>query len=190
MTCYINWMLMICPMMARKLCTWTLQEMWVSEYHVMNRERLWLKTYQWRYGVRRLTLFWNTRTSRKSTWNHQGHLKSCVNWVLLVFKIGKYVRSPKSGQTCWLLEQAVPGRDENLLPRVVSIVKTKQRKPFFNFYSPLWKPEKSALFCHEMPDIFRICLQYKVNQLSLVIFISQKSWKKKFLEFFQLCLFL
>ena len=72
---------------------------------------------------------------------------------------------------------------------MVSIVKTKQRKPFFNSYSPLWKPEKSALFCHEMPDIFRICLRYKVNQLSLVIFISQKSWKKKFLEFFQLCLF-
>ena len=108
----------------------------------------------------------------------------------LVFKIGKCVRSPKSGQTCWLLEQAVPGRDENLLPRVVSIVKTKQRKPFFNFYTPLWKPEKSALFCHEMPDIFRICLRHKVNQLSLVIFKSQKSWKKKFLEFFQLCLFL
>lgn len=179
---------MICPMMARKLCTWTLQEMWVSEYHVMNRERLWLKTYQWRYGVRRLTLFWNTRTSRKSTWNHQGHLKSCVNWVLLVFKIGKYVRSPKSGQTCWLLEQAVPGRDENLLPRVVSIVKTKQRKPFFNFYSPLWKPEKSALFCHEMPDIFRMSSILSEPSFFSNIYITKKL-EKKFLEFFQLCLF-
>ena len=33
-------------------------------------------------------------------------------------------------------------------------------------YRPLWKPEKSAPFSHEKPDIFRICLRYKVNQLS------------------------
>ena len=174
--------------MARKLCTWTLQEMWVSEYHVMNRERLWLKTYQWRYGVRRLTLFWNTRTSRKSTRNHHGHLKSCINWVLLVFKIGSMLEAQNLDKLAGFLNRLF--LEEMRINCPVSIVKTKQRKPFFNFYSPLWKPEKSALFCHEMPDIFRICLRYKVNQLSLVIFISQKSWKKKFLEFFQLCLFL
>ena len=59
-------------------------------------------------------------------------------------------------------------------------------------YRPLWKPEKSAPFSHEKRDIFRICLRYKANQLSWVIFISQqsqKSWKEKFLEFFQLCTF-
>ena len=62
-----------------------------------------------------------------------------------------------------------------------SILKTKKRKPFFNFQSPLWKLEKSAPFSHEKPEIFRICLLYIVKQVSWVIFISyewQKSWKK------------
>ena len=70
-----------------------------------------------------------------------------------------------------------------------SILKTEKRKLFFNFQSPLWKLEKSAPFSHEKPDIFRIFLRYKVKQLSWVIFIShesQKSWKEKFLESFQL----
>ena len=43
-----------------------------------------------------------------------------------------------------------------------SILNTEKRKPFFNFQSPLWKLEKSAPFSHEKPDIFRICLRYKV----------------------------
>ena len=53
------------------------------------------------------------------------------------------------------------------------------------------KPKKSAPFSHEMPGILRICLRYKVNQLSWVIFISHQSQKslKKFVELFQLCSF-
>ena len=46
------------------------------------------------------------------------------------------------------------------------ILKTKKRIPFFNFHWLLRKPEKSAPFSHEMPDTFRICLRYKVNQFS------------------------
>ena len=72
------------------------------------------------------------------------------------------------------------------------ILKTEKRKPFFNFHSLLWKPEKSAPFPHEKQYIFRTCLRYKVNELSWVIFTShqsQKSWKEKSLEFFQLCAF-
>ena len=47
-----------------------------------------------------------------------------------------------------------------------SILKTEKRKPFFNFQSLLWKLEKSAPFSPEKPDSFRICLRYKVKQLS------------------------
>ena len=54
----------------------------------------------------------------------------------------------------------------------VFYTRNKKRTPFFNFDSPLWKPEKSAPFSHKKRDIFRICLRYKVNQLSWVIFIS------------------
>ena len=50
--------------------------------------------------------------------------------------------------------------------------KRKKRTPFFNFDQPLWKPNKSAPFSHKKRDIFRICLRYKVNQLSWVIFVS------------------
>ena len=73
-----------------------------------------------------------------------------------------------------------------------SVLKTEKRKPFFHFQSPLWKLEESAPFSHEKRDIFRICIRYKVKQFSWVIFIShesQKSWKEKFLEFFQLFAF-
>ena len=73
-----------------------------------------------------------------------------------------------------------------------SILKTEKSKPFFNFQSPLWKPEKSAPFSHEKSEIFRICLRCRVKQLSWVIFIShesQKSWKETFLEFFRLFAF-
>ena len=74
------------------------------------------------------------------------------------------------------------------------ILNTEERKPFFNFQSPLWKLEKRAPFSHEKQNIFRIRLRYKVKQLSWVIFIShesQKSWKETFLEFFSnFCLFL
>ena len=59
-----------------------------------------------------------------------------------------------------------------------SILKTEKRKSFFNFQSPLWKLEKSAPLSHEKPDIFRICVRYKVKQLSWVIFISHESQKK------------
>ena len=72
------------------------------------------------------------------------------------------------------------------------ILNTEERKPFFNFQSPLRKLEKRAPFSHEKQNIFRICLRYKVKQLSWVIFIShesQKSWKETFLEFFQLFAF-
>ena len=77
----------------------------------------------------------------------------------------------------------------------ICILHSKQKKghPFFNFDPPLWKPEKSAPFSHKKRDIFRICLRYKVNQFSWVIFIShysQKSEKGKFLKFFQLFAFL
>ena len=73
-------------------------------------------------------------------------------------------------------------------------LKTKKKRipSFFNFHSLLWKPDKSAPVSHEKSDIFRICLWYKLNQLSWVIFIShysQKSWKEKFREFFQLFAF-
>ena len=73
-----------------------------------------------------------------------------------------------------------------------SILKTEKRKSFFNFQSPLWKLEKSAPLSHEKRDIFRICVRYKVKQLSWVKLIShesQKSWKETFLEFFQLFAF-
>ena len=73
-----------------------------------------------------------------------------------------------------------------------SVLKTEKRKPFFHYQSPLWKLEESAPFSHEKRDIFRICIRYKVKQFSWVIFIShesQKSWKEKFLEFFQLFAF-
>ena len=75
----------------------------------------------------------------------------------------------------------------------VFYTQNKKRTPFFNFDPPLWKPEKSAPFSHKKRDIFRICLRYKVNQFSWVIFIShysQKSEKGKFLKFFQLFAFL
>ena len=74
----------------------------------------------------------------------------------------------------------------------ISHSKLKKGYPFFNFHSPLRKPKKSAPFPHEKPDVFRICLRHKVNQLSSVIFIShesRKSWKETFLEFFQLFAF-
>ena len=73
-----------------------------------------------------------------------------------------------------------------------SVLKTEKRKPFFHFQSPLRKLEESAPFSHEKRDTFRICIRYKVKQFSWVIFIShesQKSWKEKFLEFFQLFAF-
>ena len=74
----------------------------------------------------------------------------------------------------------------------ISHSKIKKRIPFFNFHSPLLKPEKSAPFSHEKPDILKIFLRYKVKQLSWVIFIShesQKNWKETFLEFFLLFAF-
>ena len=51
-------------------------------------------------------------------------------------------------------------------------LKTEKRMPVFKFHSLLCKPEKSASFSHKRPDIFSICLRYKVNQLSSVIFLS------------------
>ena len=59
------------------------------------------------------------------------------------------------------------------------ILKTEKKGYLsFNFHSPLWKPEKSAPFSHKKPDISRIFLRYKVNQLPWVIFISHQSQKK------------
>ena len=83
-----------------------------------------------------------------------------------------------------------PPKNQDLY--LYSILKTEIRKPFFNFQSPLWNLEKSAPFSHGKPDVFRMCLRHKVNQLSSVIFIShesRKSWKETFLEFFQLFAF-
>ena len=51
---------------------------------------------------------------------NKGISKTVSTEFNMYLKSGSIVRSPKSGRTCRLLEQAVPGRDTNLLPRVVS----------------------------------------------------------------------
>ena len=66
-------------------------------------------------------------------------------------------------------------------------LKTKKKDTFFNFHSSFWKPEKSTFFSQKKKDIFRICVRYKVNQLSWVIFLltnRKKAEKRIFSSFF------
>ena len=77
-----------------------------------------------------------------------------------------------------------------LKPRSFFVFYTQNWKKdtFFKFHSLLWKPEKSASFSHKRPDIFSICLRYKVNQLSWVIYLylpnRKKGERRNFSSFF------
>ena len=64
---------------------------------------------------------------------------------------------------------------------------TLKTKKGYLLDSPLWKPKKSAPFSRKRPDIIRICLRYKVNQLSWVIFISHWSQKRLEREIYRVC---
>ena len=73
-----------------------------------------------------------------------------------------------------------------------SLLKTKKGNTFLTSIRCYGNLRKVPPFLMKSRILLRFCRRYKVNELSRVIFIShqsQKSWKEKFLEFFQLCAF-
>ena len=118
-----------------------------------------------------------------------------TNWfIVCIFMVGDRI-SGRLRQFYFLQKTRITKMKNALKIKIFICIlysKLKKRKPFFNASRHYGNLRKVPPFSHEKRDIFRICLRYKVKQLSWVIFIShgsQKSWKETFLEFFRLFAF-